>query len=146
LKVSYELKCTTRPSSVAVVHDFIDRYLACFDPDKDWLPDVHVIADELASNIEKYAYGTDTGPYLVRISLENGCLEIDFEDMGKEFDPTRIKEVPFDGHHDRPAGKLGILLVLRLADRVRYARRGGQNVTSVALRIPRKKHPQNGDE
>jgi hypothetical protein len=113
LKVSYELKCTTRPSSVAVVHDFIDRYLACFDPDKDWLPDVHVI---------------------------------DFEDMGKEFDPTRIKEVPFDGHHDRPAGKLGILLVLRLADRVRYARRGGQNVTSVALRIPRKKHPQNGDE
>lgn len=146
MKVSCELSCTTRPSSVAGVHDLIDHHLASLDPNDDWLPDVHIIADELTSNIEKYAYGADRGTYLVRISLEKGCLEVDFEDEGEEFDPTQVREFPIDGHHDRPPGNLGILLVMRLADRMSYSRRGGKNVTTVAMRIPRKKYLQKGEE
>ncbi len=133
---SYELKCTTRPSSVAMVHDFVDRCLAPLDPDNGWLSDVHVIADEMASNIEKYAYGTGRGSYSVRITADEGRLELDFEDAGKEFNPIGVKELSIAGDCDRPVGNLGILLVMNLADRIGYARREGQNVTSVVIRIP----------
>jgi serine/threonine-protein kinase RsbW len=141
-KAFHELKCMTRPSSIAVVHDFVDRYLSSLDPDR--LSDVHIIADELASNIEKYAYGTDTGPYLVRLGMDDRCLEMDFEDAGKEFDPTLIMEVPADGHDHRPVGGLGILLVKKLADKIRYSRCAGKNITTVTMHIPGK-YLQKGD-
>lgn len=146
MKTIHELKCATRPSSVVAVHNFIDHHLSSLDPDKVWLPDLHVIIDELASNIEKYAYGADSGPYLVRINLENGHVEVDFEDEGNEFDPTQVKELPIDGHHDRSIGNLGVLLVMGLADGVRYSRRGRKNVTTVAMSISNKKFLQNGDQ
>jgi anti-sigma regulatory factor (Ser/Thr protein kinase) len=94
----------------------------------------------MASNIEKYAYGVDSGTYVVRINVDEGCLKVDFEDAGVEFDPTRITQVPIDGDHDRPAGSLGILLVMSLADKMSYSWREGQNVTTVAMRIPRKNY------
>ncbi len=133
---SYELKCTTRPSSIAMVHDFIDRCLASLDPDGGWLADVHVIADEMASNIEKYAYETERGSYSVHIIANEGHLELDFKDTGKEFNPISVKELSITGDCDRPVGNLGILLVMNLADRISYARREGQNVTSVVIRVP----------
>lgn len=137
MKAQYELRCTTWPSSILSVHDFIDQYLTSLDPENNWLPDVHVIADDLASNIEKFAYGSEHGSYLFRIKLDGRRLEIDFEDCGKEFDPTKVREDPIDGHYERPVGNLGILLVMRLTDEMRYSRCDGRNITTIAINIPR---------
>ncbi len=137
MTVTYELTCTTRPSSVAAVHDFLDRHLKLYDRRDQWLPDVHVVVDEIASNIEKYAYSADCGMYLVRIHLDNECLEIDFEDVGWEFDPTRVKEESIAGDYNHPVGNLGILLVTSLVDAMRYSRCDGRNVTTIFKRIPK---------
>ncbi len=139
MRASYELQCTTQPSSVGAIHDFIDRCFMFLDPEHVWLPEVHVIADEMASNIEKYAYGRGCGTYSVRVTLDNTSLELQFEDAGKAFNPIDAKELPIDGDHNRPAGNLGILLVMKLADRIRYSRREGLNVTSVVICVPNTK-------
>lgn len=118
----------------------MDHHLASYDPENDWLADVHIVADEMASNIEKYAYGVDQGTYVVRINLDDGCLKVDFEDEGSEFDPTQLVEAPVNGDYCRPVGNLGILLVMSLVDKIDYVRRGRQNVTTVAMRIPRKNY------
>ncbi len=139
MRVSYELQCTTQPSSVRAVHDFIDRCFAFLNPQHMRLPDAHVVADEMASNIEKYAYGAERGTYSVRFTLDTRYLELQFEDAGKEFNPTGVNELPIDGDYSRPAGNLGILLVMKLADKMRYSRREGRNVTSVVICVQERK-------
>ncbi len=139
MRVSYELQCTTQPSSVTAIHDFIDHCLMSLHPTHVSLPEVHVIADELASNIEKYAYGAGCGTYSVRVAFDKASLELQFEDAGKAFNPIDVKELPIDGDHNRPAGSLGILLVMELADTIRYSRREGRNVTSVVICVSKTK-------
>ena len=131
----HELRCTTRPSSIPLVHDFIDHCLGALDPENAWLPDVHIIADELASNIEKFAYGSETGPYMIRLSVVMNFIMFDFEDRGMEFDPTQVILFPLNYDHDRPVGKLGILLARSLADRMEYFRRDERNVTTITIQF-----------
>jgi len=140
----FELKCRTAPSTVAFVHGFIDERLKRFDPDGLWLSDVHVIADELISNIEKFAYGDGNGQYKVRLSITEDTLRIDLEDGGREFDPTKIEETPLDGSADRAPGNLGLLLVMSLADDVCYSRRDGLNITTIVVRISERSKIQEG--
>jgi serine/threonine-protein kinase RsbW len=142
---SFEIRCTTVPSSIPKVHDRIDRYLATMDVDEGSSSDLHVIVDELVSNIEKFAYDGRPGTYSVRIRTTERCLEIELEDEGMEFDPTGVEEAPVAGDDDRPVGHLGILLVKRIAHRFNYTRHGGINVTTVVIRTPRKNNIDEGD-
>jgi len=140
-----EIRCTTLPSSIPEVHDRIDRYLATMDVDEGLSSDLQVVIDELASNIEKYAYDGRPGIYTVRIRRTELCLEIELEDEGKEFDPTGVEETPVTGDVDRPIGHLGILLVKRIANGLSYSRHDGINVTAVVMRIPYKNNIHEGD-
>jgi len=115
------------------------------DLDEGLSSDLHVVVDELASNIEKYAYEGRPGIYSVRIRTMERCLEIELEDSGMEFDPTGEEETPVAGDDDRPAGHLGILLVKSIAYSLSYSRIDGINVTTVVMRIPYKNNIHEGD-
>lgn len=142
---SFEIRCMTLPSSIPEVHDRIDRYLATMDVDEGSSSDVHVVVDELTSNIEKFAYNGRPGIYSVRIRTTGWGLEIELEDEGMEFDPTGVEETPVAGDDDRPIGHLGILLVKRIAHSMSYSRHDGTNMTTVVIRTSRKKNIDEGD-
>jgi serine/threonine-protein kinase RsbW len=101
---------------------------------EDWLADAHIIVDEMASNVEKYAYA-EAGEYEFTASVCEGRMNLSFSDAGRPFDPTLVKETPLDGESDRPLGGLGILLVRNLAERMEYHREKGRNMTSISLRL-----------
>jgi len=138
------LRCTISPSSIPAVHDLIDRALS---PEgvSSWLSDVHVVVDELASNIEKFAYDGNEGEYILRMKIAGGYLEMVFEDGGREFDPTLVEEAPVTDD-DIPVGHLGILLIKSMVDSMAYVRRGDRNVTTMTMALPQRNNLEEDDE
>jgi anti-sigma regulatory factor (Ser/Thr protein kinase) len=131
----FSITCTTRPSSLALLHESIDKRLAPLGEGQEWLADVHIIVDEMASNIEKYAYPSGEGSYVLNVKTLDAAVELVFEDEGVVFDPLAVHEMPLQGETDRPVGRLGLLLVRSLAERMEYNREAGRNVTKIVLAL-----------
>ena len=77
-----------------------------------------------------YAYpeGTDGIVNLDAAVSEKG-VTFTITDTGKAFDPTAKAEVDINaGVDERPIGGLGIHLVRKIMDRVRYERIAGKNI------------------
>lgn len=96
--------------------------------------------EELLTNSVTYG-GLDTAAtHWVWLSVrqERDALRVRFEDAFAAFDPfPRIDEAlqrtsnPMD---QRPLGGLGLLMVFRLADEFRYARKGDRNCMQLVFR------------
>ena len=86
-------------------------------------------ADEVTTNIVSYSGAAD-----FRIAVERAPdrLRITFADSGLAYNPlTHVDPDTRAPIEDRPVGGLGLVMVKRLADRVSYARRGGENVLTL---------------
>ena len=95
---------------------------------------VDVAVDEIMANISHYAYGEGTGTVSVRITVpeEGGQAEITFIDQGIPFDPLKQKEPDVTlSAEERQIGGLGIFLVRKTMDDVRYEYKGGSNVLTI---------------
>lgn len=101
-----------------------------------------VVVDEIASNAVRHGRagaeaGAGTGCLTVVLELRPGRVRMEVRDDGAAFDP--LAAPPPDtvaALEDRPVGGLGIHLVRRLMDDVRYVRRAGLNVVTVEKSVP----------
>ena len=93
--------------------------------------------EEHLTNVLHYAY-QDSGRHeiRVRLELEQGYLVIEIEDDGKAFDPLSPPEVdtslPLD---QKPMGGLGIHLIRKFMDEVRYRREANKNILHLRKRL-----------
>ena len=98
--------------------------------------DVNLIIEELFTNFVKY---NPEGQQDIEVRLEkNGeDLEIKLVDVGvKAFDPTDAPEVDVSKKpEERTPGGLGIHLVRRIADEIRYEHRDGSSIITVTKRL-----------
>lgn len=98
--------------------------------------DVNLILEELFTNFVKY---NPEGEEEIEISLERleDDLEIRLVDVGvREFDPTARPEVDVDRKpEERTPGGLGIHLVKKIADEIRYEHRDGASIITVTKRL-----------
>jgi anti-sigma regulatory factor (Ser/Thr protein kinase) len=92
-------------------------------------------AEEFGTNIIKYGYDDAAEhPITLRGMAEADHFQLTLIDDGHEFDPTRRAHPSTDlSLEDRTPGGWGISLVRRLALWVRYERREGSNVLTVAI-------------
>ncbi len=92
--------------------------------------DLHLVLDELVSNIVRHGY-RHQGPYDIRVHLRihPGGIAIRITDDALPFDPLAAPPVdPTTPLADRAAGGLGLHLVRHLMDSVRYRRHRRWNV------------------
>ena len=100
--------------------------------------DLCVAFDEALSNIVKYGYGNDTARHEISVAIRIADTDVvaEIEDDGVPFDPLAAPPPRLEAKLDeRPIGGLGIYLMRKLMDDVRYARRGGRNVLTMKKRI-----------
>ena len=93
--------------------------------------------EEIVTNTIKYGYDDD-GPHAVdvRISVEQDHLILVFEDDGHPFDPTSRPPPNIEALvESQKIGGLGIELIRRMCDQMRYERDGSLN--RITLRIRR---------
>lgn len=99
---------------------------------------LHLILEEVFANIVTYAYcSSDDGHIAVTLKLEeDNALEVRIEDQGIAFNPLASPPPDLSANpEDRPVGGLGIHLVKKFADTVRYQRCGRRNVLTLRKRL-----------
>jgi serine/threonine-protein kinase RsbW len=93
------------------------------------ITDVNICLDELFTNIVSYGFEDDLA-HIIRftMNLDNQVLTLSIEDEGIPFNPLEKKypEVPAD-LIDVRIGGLGIHIVRKLMDDIRYDRKQGTN-------------------
>ena len=96
---------------------------------------VHVMLDEICSNIVKHSNATGF-EVRVEISDDLSSLSLTVVDDGVAYDPlTHADPDTTLPAEKRPIGGLGIMLVKKMSDSVTYSRTHGRNVLTV-----RRKH------
>jgi serine/threonine-protein kinase RsbW len=103
--------------------------------DKD-IYNIQLAADEAASNIIEHAYeGVKNGVLEVSCGMRDGAITIIMVDHGESFDPSAIPLPDLKADlSERKIGGLGIFLMRKLMDEVRYEAKKTGNVLTMIKR------------
>jgi serine/threonine-protein kinase RsbW len=102
------------------------------------LSQMELAVEEAAVNICSYAYEGHPGEVLVRTRSGGDGFTVEFVDEGVPFDPLAKADPDLpDDLDSRVVGGLGILLIRRVMDEVRYRREDGRNVLTLVARSAR---------
>ncbi|MBO4844438.1 MAG: SpoIIE family protein phosphatase [Bacteroidales bacterium] len=98
---------------------------------------LNLALEEAVTNVMLYAYPKDTeGIIEIEALIKDNSLIFKVMDSGKPFDPTSVPEVDVTKDlADRPIGGLGIHLVRKIMDEVRYSREDGRNIFTMIKNI-----------
>lgn len=96
---------------------------------------LELATEEAVTNICSYAYEVPPGQVSIRISRSDAAVRVEFIDNGVPFDPLAADAPDLQADLDnREVGGLGIFLIRRLLDEVRYHRRDSQNILSLVIK------------
>jgi serine/threonine-protein kinase RsbW len=98
---------------------------------------INLVLEEAVSNIIFYAF-SDKESHNIGISVKmvNAKVTIEIEDEGIPFDPTLRKEPDITlPVQERPIGGLGIFLILKMMDTVRYKRENNKNILTLTKKV-----------
>lgn len=103
--------------------------------DKD-IYNIQLAADEAASNIIEHAYeGVSNGVLEISCGMRDGAITIIMVDHGETFDPSAIPLPDLKADlSERKIGGLGIFLMRKLMDEVRYESKKTGNVLTMIKR------------
>ena len=126
-------------------HDELDRVSAAIEDfalEADWPLDlafkVNLALEEVVINVMNYGHEDGLHEIDIILTTEEDSLTIEIVDDGRPFDPLHDAPIPDVNAEleDRNIGGLGIHLVRKMMDDVRYRREEGKNhltlVTSLA--------------
>ena len=132
-----ELRIKAKVENINIVTDFVNEVLEEIDCPMKAQLQIDVALDELFSNIAQYAYDAPGGEAVIRVeAAEAGGVCITFMDRGRPFDPLARPDPDISsGAEDREIGGLGIFLVKKTMDDVRYAYAEGQNILRIYKRF-----------
>lgn len=92
--------------------------------------------DEVLSNIVRHGMRAGAAPIDLTFALEGGVVTVDVADRADAFDPLSLPAPDTTSPLDhRTPGGLGVTLVTKLMDRVRYERTAGQNLLIMSWRV-----------
>ena len=126
-KYSFELKNDL--SELEALSKHLNKFGRLTGLSEACIRDVNICLDELFTNIVSYGFEDDLA-HIIRFAmdLDNQVLTLSIEDEGVPFNPLEKKdpEVPAD-LIDVRIGGLGIHIVRKLMDDIRYNRKQGKN-------------------
>ncbi len=97
--------------------------------------DPSVAVDEIFSNIARYAYNPETGGATVRVAVGED-VTIEFEDSGVAYDPLAADDPDVTlSAEEREIGGLGLFMVKKMMDAVKYRRDGNKNILTIKKKL-----------
>ena len=97
---------------------------------------IDVAVEEMFVNIAQYAYAPGTGDAVISVAIREGCAVITLKDWGAPFDPLAKDDPDVSlSAEDRKIGGLGIFMVKKSMDDMRYAYADGQNILTIRKKI-----------
>ena len=129
-----KLSLPAKREHIPEVIDFVDRELDELGCPEKTKTQINIPIDELYGNIGSYAYGEGSGEATVLVDHDSstGAVSISFQDEGKPFNPLESGEPDVTlSARERRVGGLGIFLVRKSMDDVRYEYRDGKNILTI---------------
>ena len=129
-----ELTVEAIVEQIETVTEFVNAELEKLDCPMKARIQLDIAIDEIVSNIAYYAYGERTGTVTVRIEAlqeENG-VQLMFLDSGVPYDPLTRQDPDISAEiEERKEGGLGIFLVRKTMDDMKYEYKDGQNCLTI---------------
>ena len=132
-KYSKHIRLSNDVQEIPLLNAFVDEICEFNGLDEMITMQMNLAIEEAVVNVMNYAYPEGTKGYVVITAMsDDECLQFVISDSGKPFDPTTKEEVdttlPVD---ERRIGGLGIFLVRRMMDNVKYEYKDGQNILTL---------------
>ena len=115
------------PNGIDPIVSFLEESGA----DKKITYKIKVAIEEILTNVASYAYAPNTGDIDIKYRLleDGNAIEITVEDSGVEFDPLKAQDpdttLPLE---ERQIGGLGLFIVKKTMDEIKYERRNNKNI------------------
>ncbi len=129
-----ELTLPAKRENIPLIIDFVNRELNSLGSSRKAKAQIDIAIDEVYSNIAKYGYGDKCGDVTVAIETdrENHAVSISFADEGRPFNPLEHADPDITlSARDRKIGGLGIYMVKKSMNDVRYEYREGKNILTI---------------
>ena len=127
---------TVRRDDVFATLDELQSFLDGLDLPPRTRNAVEVAAEELLSNVWKYAYPPEEpGDATLVVDAGTDGIRLEVSDSGRPFDPTLVPAPPPPSLDSEPGGR-GIHLVRCLSTSFTYRRDGSRNVVAVGFALP----------
>lgn len=129
-----EITLEANVESIASVTAFVEEYLEPYGGSIKAVTQISVALDELVSNIVNYSGSKD---YTVRIEVSDSKVTtLTFIDSGVPYNPLEKDDPDVTlSAEERKIGGLGIFLVKKTMDDVRYSREDGKNVLTIEKQL-----------
>ncbi len=118
--------------------ELIDGQLEALDCSMKAQMQIDVAVDEIFGNIARYAYGEGRGDATVRFDFDgtSRMASISFLDRGMPFDPLKKADPDVTlSVEEREVGGLGIFLVKKTMDDMKYRYENGMNILTLYKHI-----------
>ena len=127
-----------KTENIEQITAFVDRELEKRNCPLKQQIQIRTAIDEIVTNIASYAYAPGTGSVTVRFDYDesDGSALLTFMDEGVPFDPLQRPDPDVTlSAEEREIGGLGIFLVRKTMDDVRYVREDGKNILRIRKKI-----------
>lgn len=129
-----ELNLPALRENLDQVMGFVEEHLEQAGCPAKTLLQVSMAVEEIFINIASYAYDPKVGPATIRVEVKEDplCVIITFVDHGRPYDPLAREDpdvtLPAE---QRQVGGLGIFLVKKTMDDIRYEYKDGSNILTI---------------
>lgn len=115
------------------LHSFIEEVGEVFALPMKTVMNLNLVLEEAVTNVIMYAYPKEEHEYIHLTAKEQeGKLIFILTDSGKAFDPTQAPDADITlSADDRQIGGLGIFLIRKIMNEVKYERIDGKNVLTL---------------
>ena len=121
------------PESADEVRDFFDAFCEHYDVPFKASTKIMVMVDEIYSNIINYSGATHS---VITAEYGDGKVIMSYQDNGIAYDPLAKEDPDITlSAEERKIGGLGIFMVKKMAEDVKYTRVNGTNILDVVLEI-----------
>jgi len=122
--------------SLDKVTEFIDEQLEAADCSMKAQMQIELAVEEIFVNIAHYAYTPNIGMAGITVETQGDSVLITFEDSGVPYDPLAKEDPDVTlSAQDRSVGGLGIFMVKKSMDDVRYAYIDGKNILTLEKKL-----------
>ena len=132
-----EVTLHNQASEIPRAHEALDKFTAQYRSRGQDLALLHLAIEEHLTNVISYGYNPgQAGTIRVRFALDGAAVRVEVEDDARPFNPLEVPEVdtsvPLE---DKPIGGLGVHLVRKSVDSLRYLRAQERNVLIMTKRL-----------
>ncbi|MBQ8118451.1 MAG: ATP-binding protein [Lachnospiraceae bacterium] len=133
-----ELDIEALTENLDTVLEFVDRELEARDCSMKVQIQINIAVEEIFVNIAHYAYNPEVGPATIRVEILEDPLAVSltFIDQGTPYDPLAKEDPDVTlAADERTIGGLGIFMVKKSMDDVKYEYKEGSNILTIVKKF-----------